>query len=384
ATTSEPTDSETTTEQATTESASNSGDTEQAATESIDSTSTETTSESTNSEATTESASNTDETEQASTQLESANNTEQATTESEESTNTDTASETTSSEESILAYDDKSTLYNLSLKSEMSSIPENQSTQLYPRGSYGDGSSSSLIDKPLTWHIGNNDVVSINESGVLIGKERGTTTIWFTIDGLTSNGITITVTTGLLPCGGDVNDTDRYNAAGYCLKVIEGDSGEADDKLFTATPSIEVMKQLGYKLDDSRYNYGSTYGATYKESRIDGEFARFRYDGWGWENDPTSSNYGQGGQLDRYCNGLGYLKFMGRTNWKRPNRYELYSLVYHLGDLTANYGWPGFYDYWTNHPAKDSRFYSVDLVNNITRSHSARLKNYASCVSYND
>ncbi|RTZ23216.1 hypothetical protein EKN09_10020, partial [Vibrio penaeicida] len=74
-----------------------------------------------------------------------------------------------------------------------------------------------------------------------------------------------------------MNDTDLYNAAGYCLKVIEGDSGEANNKLFTATPSIEVMKQLGYKLDDSGYNYGSTYGATYKESRIDGEFARFRY-----------------------------------------------------------------------------------------------------------
>ncbi|WP_104402217.1 DUF1566 domain-containing protein [Vibrio penaeicida] len=266
----------------------------------------------------------------------------------------------------------------------MSSIAENQSTQLNPRGFYGDGSSSSLIGKPLTWHIGDNDVASINELGELTGQLRGSTTVWFTIDGLTSNGITITVTTGLLPCGGQVNDTDRYNAAGYCLKVIEGDSGEAYDKLFTATPSIEVMKQLGYKLDDSRYNYGKSYGATYKETRIEGEFARFRYDGWGWEDNPNSSNYGQDGQLDRYCNALNDLKFMGRTNWTRPTRYELYSLVFFLGDLTANYGWPGYYEYWTNHPAKDNKYYSVDLVNNKTIPHSVRMKSYASCVSYNN
>ncbi|EGU60735.1 hypothetical protein VINI7043_12191, partial [Vibrio nigripulchritudo ATCC 27043] len=379
----------------------------QIATESTETTSTDRASESITSDqtaseqVTTETQSSIENTEQTSTQSEATDSTEQTTSEPTETTSTDSTSESTSSEqttseqvttdsesdtseESIYAYDDKTTLYNLSLSSDMDTVPESHSIQLSPRGIHGDGSSSSLIGKPLVWHVSDSYVASVNESGELTGNARGTTTVSFTIDGLTSNAITITVTTGLLPCGGQINDTDMYNAGGYCLKVIEGYSGEAVNKLFTATPSLEVMDKLGYKLDDSRYNYGRSYGATYRETRIEGEFARFRYDGWGWQDNPENADFGRYGQLDRYCEELGTLKFLGRTNWKRPTRYELYSLVYSLGDLTANYGWPAYYEYWTNHPAKESRFYSVDLVNNITKSHSTGLKNYASCVSYND
>ncbi|CCO47768.1 hypothetical protein VIBNISOn1_350004 [Vibrio nigripulchritudo SOn1] len=271
----------------------------------------------------------------------------------------------------------------MKLELPVKTVAENQSTKIKAIGFYSDGSERVLKSEAITWSVSGSVVASIDDFGILTGLVRGVTRVWASYEGITES-ISITVTTGLLPCGGQVNDTDMYNAAGYCLKVIEGDSGEAKNKLFTATPSIEVMNQLGYKLEDSATNFGRTYGATYQETRIEGEFARFRVDGWSWENDPQSSNFGRNGQLDRYCDDLNSLRFMGRTNWKRPNRYELYSLVYHLGDLTANYGWPGYYEYWTNHPTKDGKFYSVDLVNNLTIPHSVRMKSYASCVSYNN
>ncbi|NVJ57407.1 MAG: hypothetical protein HWE19_13730, partial [Vibrionaceae bacterium] len=300
-----------------------------------------------------------------------------------ETSNTNETSTTESQlTENSAAEEDKGDVYEVQLESELDFVAENQTLQLNPSGFYNDGTSTSMLDKPITWHL-SDSIASIDESGMLKGIEKGQLRIWFSFEGLQSNEITINITTGLLPCGGQINDTSKTNAAGYCLKVVEGYEGDAENKLFTASPSIKVMEALGYTINDSRYNSYKTYGGTHTETRIEGEFARFRYDGWDWNNTLGSPDYGNGGQLDRYCANLAELQFLGRTNWRRATRYELYSLAFYLEDLTENFGWPGTYEYWTSTPTTDGKFYSHHLISNTTRIHSESIKNYASCVSDN-
>ncbi|MDG3412897.1 Ig-like domain-containing protein [Vibrio sp. Vb2110] len=131
-------------------------------------------------------------------------------------------------------------------------------------------------------------------------------------------------------CGGRVNDTDRYNARGKCLKVTE-----ANGKWFTSTPSDIVMEALGYMRQNLSSNSGRTYSSLLSDSYSNGYFAMFRQDGLG------------GTQHQRYCQHLADMGFAGRRNWHRPSRDELRGLHKARGNLWTNYGWPVHKQYWS-------------------------------------
>ncbi len=204
-------------------------------------------------------------------------------------------------------------------------------------------------------------------------------------------------------CGGIVDDADRTNATGYCLKVAT----DNDENWFTSTPSIAVMETLGYKgpdedaTADSETNSGDTYAATRTESGsygpVDGVFAQFRQDGTKSDGTPVvepgegdDANAGKEGQFDRWCQKLNTLEFGGKTTWRRPTRTELEAFYQKYEDegaevgLWSARGWPttGF-GYWSSEFDYVNFYYTVFLDTGGSNSYGARSDMYSSCVSKN-
>ncbi|HHY0552635.1 TPA: hypothetical protein ACVU5P_004987, partial [Vibrio parahaemolyticus] len=195
--------------------------------------------------------------------------------------------------------------------------------------------------------------------------------------------------TSMMPtiCGGAVNDTDKLNATGNCLKVATDGSGN----WFTSTPSIAVMDALGYSTgtatSDSADNDGKTYSRLVMESGsagpLDGEFATFRQDGQGVINPGSGddNNAGVKGQLDRWCQNLASIEFGGKNTWRRPTKNELEALRNANGDMWASLGWPGKMRYWSSTINLGSNYLTQGLHINSTFNNSPSANFYASCVA---
>ncbi|MDF4745861.1 DUF1566 domain-containing protein, partial [Vibrio parahaemolyticus] len=175
-------------------------------------------------------------------------------------------------------------------------------------------------------------------------------------------------------CGGQVNDTNKENAKGNCLKVREIiDPNDNKLKRFTSTPSKAVMDALGYHLDNSATNAGQSYARNFKETDSygpsGGEFAGFRQDG-------TAG----GTQHHRYCQNLADMDFAGRSDWRRPSKYELESLYRESGNMWTEFGWPATYGYWTE--TRDGvRYFHARLYSGFVGSGNPGNAGYGSCVS---
>ncbi|EOV0875571.1 Ig-like domain-containing protein [Vibrio parahaemolyticus] len=176
-------------------------------------------------------------------------------------------------------------------------------------------------------------------------------------------------------CGGAVDDTDKLNATGNCLKVATDGSGN----WFTSTPSIAVMDALGYVISDSSLTSGKTYASTSEESGPVGVFARFRQDGkdaggiWGGGD-------GTNGQFDRWCQYLASMQFAGKSTWHRPTKTELVGLHAKNGNMWDARGWPLHDPYWSR-SIDLLDFNTVRLSTGYISSHDDTEAFYASCVS---
>jgi len=179
-------------------------------------------------------------------------------------------------------------------------------------------------------------------------------------------------------CGGAVDDTNKSNAAGYCLKVATDASGN----WFTSSPSIEVMRELQYSMDNSNSNTDDTYGGTYAEDGTRGPaggvFARFSQEGRGVVNPPGGD--GMNGQFDRWCQKLNELVFGGRSTWERPEFSELSALYNANHDMWIARGWPTHYNYWSA-TVSGSNYDNVNLFHGGFNTPRPSTNQYASCVS---
>ena len=156
-----------------------------------------------------------------------------------------------------------------------------------------------------------------------------------------------------LACGG-INDTDPTNASGECVKVGTDYYGN----WFTGSPSVALLKSLGYTIDTSVNNTGDTYHSTHREDGTYGpvgEFALFSSDGLGVPH-PPAEGAGIGAQHDRWCQKLNELEFFGRTDWSVPTSFEIDTLAQELNNSPSR-GWPLGYSYWKNTVTHNSLIY---------------------------
>ncbi|MDK9758765.1 peptidase, partial [Vibrio sp. D173a] len=148
-----------------------------------------------------------------------------------------------------------------------------------------------------------------------------------------------------LACGIGIDDAHPTNATGECLKIATDYYGN----WFTGTPSLALLKSLGYTQDSSTNNTGDTYHSVYRETGTvgpAGEFALFAIDGLGVPY-PPAEGAGVGGQHDRWCQKLNELEFFGRTDWAIPSSFEFSALNVKFSASPDGFGWPRYQSYWT-------------------------------------
>ncbi|ALR95737.1 hypothetical protein AT730_26235 (plasmid) [Vibrio alginolyticus] len=180
-------------------------------------------------------------------------------------------------------------------------------------------------------------------------------------------------------CGGEVNDADKANAAGNCLKVAT----DRADTWFTSSPSIAVMNSMGYTQVDTSDNQGKSYASTFTEDGTQGPagvaFAMFRQDGNGAVN-PVDGGSGESGQFDRWCSKLSEINFGGKSYWRRPTAAELSGLYDKAGNMWGELGWPTRTSYWslTHNGVKYKR---VSLGGGGEGSYTPDSRTYGSCVA---
>ncbi|MGR4999463.1 hypothetical protein [Vibrio celticus] len=203
------------------------------------------------------------------------------------------------------------------------------------------------------------------QSRIGMARKAGTVTVYAHFKGVQSAPLTLEILPALTSCG-EVNNTDKNNASGACLKIVKGTSGKAKDKLFTANPSMNFLDTLNYVREDSHTNTGKSYAGgivgigTYATRNT--HFGLFRQDG----RDATVD--GTNGQYDRYCQNLARLNFLERNDWRRATGQELSQLFKDLGSLFDNYGFFNKGVYWSSsqtmpgfRPAKSFEFFRVGL-----------------------
>ena len=196
-------------------------------------------------------------------------------------------------------------------------------------------------------------------------------------------------------CGGQLNDTDKENAKGSCLKIA---TASVDGKAFwyTSSPSVSLVQELGFVTFKGgiNTNNGLTYADSWTESGAHGPtggvFARFdqlSYDGVGIENS----------QYARWCKHLASINYAGRDNWRSASVHELgihpanadelglskgQGLRNVKGNMWLNFGWPTELHYWTTTLYNQSYYLNLDLGDSQYRySQYNSQADYASCVS---
>ncbi|EMQ2878960.1 DUF1566 domain-containing protein, partial [Vibrio navarrensis] len=178
-------------------------------------------------------------------------------------------------------------------------------------------------------------------------------------------------------CGGQLNDTDKENAKGACLKIATNSAGQ----WFTSTPSLPMMEALGYTLADGNVdtNGGRTYDRAYLE---DGSYGPKGGAFAGFDQLAFNGGYGENGQFDRYCLDLSAMTFAGKSDWRRPTLEELESLYAAIGDMWAVSGWPtGGERYVSSSPVGDPGYYDVRMNSGAVGGTHPGNPGYASCVS---
>ncbi|ABU73726.1 Ig-like domain-containing protein [Vibrio campbellii] len=256
-----------------------------------------------------------------------------------------------------------------------------------------------LVGRPVTFTSPEEQSVTINKGSEVTdatGKQNASV-VWKD-SSTTDTSTTVTVTGSYTPqstgtpisdtaeitfiplrtCGGRINDTNKSNATGNCLKIATGALGY----WFTSTPSIAVMDQLGYSINEEGNNTGDTYAGLVTEDGkygpAGGEFALFVQTGDGVPI-PDRPNAGVNGQFDRWCQKLNDLEFGGRTTWERPTMDELRTLQ-DRGDLWATHGWPARAFYWSSE-ANGINFNILSLKNYYDSWNRPWVGYAASCVS---
>lgn len=248
-------------------------------------------------------------------------------------------------------------------------------TQVYTaNGTYSDGNVVD-ISGSVSWSSSDTDLSTFS-SATATGVGAGSVTITASLDGV-SNTATLTINSFPL-CGGAVDDTDRTNANGACIKVIDY---QGTGQLFTGTPSEAAVTALGYSLSANNSNTGRTYSDVDYDGFVGGNFALFRKAGSGWDSDINSPTYGLGGQYDRYCAHLADIRFSNRANWRATTLSELDAIYANLGNMFYAYGWAKDMPYATSNGFSSTAYYLHRLDSNTQFAFSIAYEASASCTS---
>lgn len=218
-----------------------------------------------------------------------------------------------------------------------------------------------------------------------VARKEGVVTVYAHFRGVQSAPLKLEILPALTSCGA-VNNTDKNNASGACLKVLKGWHGEAKDKLFTGTPSSSFLDALNYRKEDTFGNTGKTYATTLvgigKNATAGAHFGLFRQDGQEGTLD------GSNGQYDRFCQHLVQLHFLTRTDWRRATGQELSDLYQGSGNLFNNYGVFNQVPYWSVDQSMPGRqaafsfqFFRVGLDTGFIFASGRASSMAASCVS---
>lgn len=240
-------------------------------------------------------------------------------------------------------------------------------TQYKAIGKYDDGSQSDVTTE-VNWTTLTPDIARFDEAGLATPESTGTTFVTASIDGITSDEVTLNVIQSMV-CGhqigyplnkeahGGIDDNDQENAIGNCLKIHEIlDPDDGRTKWFTSTPNETMLNYLGYTIDNSSHNEGATYSSlagAFDGSPPEngfapgGRYAEFRQDGKG-----AIIENGINGQYDRWCQNLSTLHFAGQSNWHRATFDEMNNLYRFNNnddiDMYSRFGWPASKSYWTS------------------------------------
>ncbi|MEB5518198.1 Ig-like domain-containing protein, partial [Vibrio cholerae] len=194
------------------------------------------------------------------------------------------------------------------------------------------------VTSSVQWTINNISKISIDDQGVVTGKEVGDTSITATKDKVKSNLAIVDVCQDL---------------AGPCIDIF--DVGEG--KFFTNSPSVRYLDNIGNVNTDSMLAEDNMTGPK-------GNFYRFT-----WAN------------AKELCNSYNIQMLGRRNNWRLPTLDELKTHVYDLyNPIFATRGWPSGSSYWTS-TSNGDRYYFLSLVNGTVISHPKDYTHYASCVS---
>ncbi|WP_146866451.1 Lcl domain-containing protein [Aliivibrio fischeri] len=178
---------------------------------------------------------------------------------------------------------------------------------------------------------------------VVVPKTLGKVTITATVDGVPP---ATAIIVKQFPCA-----DGTFN----CLPVITGSNG----KLFTPTPEKSFVEAVGF-----------THSAYYKEDGSSG-LIEFNAAWMNWD------------KVNQWCTKLNEIGHTGRTNWRMPTQYELFSL-YHQhpkpNTVFDVFGWPVHHLYWSA-TTSGSSFYKIVGLNDSSGSANPSLEYYASCVS---
>ncbi|MBY6096139.1 Ig-like domain-containing protein [Ferrimonas balearica] len=279
------------------------------------------------------------------------------------------------------------------------SLMQGQTRNVSVTGRYSDGSQQDLLagSQSISWSVGDSTLLTINDSGVATaGSATGTTTLMATVEGISSNLVNVNVIQLVSVCGhtpgnpigtgpgGGVNDTDKFNGWGNCLKIRQiTDPNDGVDKWFSGAASTAFAGGLGYQQQDSADNSGDTYGETFHT----GIYAGFRQDGQGVVG-PASGDEnvaGVGGQADRWCQKLAAIGFGGRDTWRMATLAELIALYEYDNPadeaMYIRFGWPYSQVYWSQSLEGTSGYQVVDLSDSTQSSLSEGESAYTPCVT---
>ncbi len=218
---------------------------------------------------------------------------------------------------------------------------------------------------------------ALDSVGEITVRAKGISTTW---NDMADKTITVTEFE-LLMCGDEVNNNDKTNAVGDCLKVATDVTG----MLFTGTPSLAAMTALKYvQADgDEDINGGKTYVSIFTENGTygpTGSFGRFDQQLIGGDNASSILEEGVNGQYDRWCNNLGDINFNERNDWRRASEAELLSFFSDRGNIYDRYGWATSIRYWSS-TVTGSFFSDVRLYDGNTSFGNPSTIHNAACVS---
>ncbi|MBE4593889.1 hypothetical protein BOO24_16270 [Vibrio navarrensis] len=271
-------------------------------------------------------------------------------------------------------------------------VPKGSDVKVQAEFHFEDGTVYTTAESEhVTWTVSPEDSgVTVDEHGVVdtsgvTGFDNVVVTITATGHG-TFDGVTKTTTLTITKpdfstlnaaaCGGQLNDTDKENAKGACLKIATNNAGQ----WFTSSPSVAMTEALGYTVAAGSVdtNGGRTYATVWDETGsagpAGGTFARF-------EQLAIGNGHGGNGQFDRWCQDLSAMNFGGKADWRRPSRAELSSLYNDKGNMWTVSGWPTEGSYYWSSTADGSNYIGVKLNYGGTFSTIPSSDGYASCVS---